>query len=119
MTAFIRPNDSAEAGVAVAQALEAAGFSYALGGALALGAHGVPRGTLDVDVNVFCQEHEIPLLVERLRDLGIELDRLSSSNFGLSGRIELNPTILDGSAKIWGFYRPGHHEIHRPLKQLL
>jgi hypothetical protein len=74
MTATIRPNDSAEAGLAIAQALEEAGISYALGGALALGAHGVPRGTLDVDVNVFCQEHEIPRIIERLRALGIELD---------------------------------------------
>lgn len=32
------------------------GSPRALGGVLALGAHGVPRGTLDVDVNVFCHD---------------------------------------------------------------
>jgi hypothetical protein len=74
MNASTLPNDSAEAGLAIAQALEAAEISYALGGALALGAHGVPRGTLDVDVNVFCQEHEIPLVIECLRAIGIEID---------------------------------------------
>ena len=53
------PLDAAAAGVRIAQALEAAGVPYALGGALALGAHGVPRGTLDVDVNVFSADEDL------------------------------------------------------------
>ena len=47
------PSDAADAGLRLAEALQAAGIDHALGGALALGALGVPRGTLDVDVNVF------------------------------------------------------------------
>jgi hypothetical protein len=68
------PNDAAEAGLAIAHALEQAGVPYALGGALALGAHGVPRGTLDVDVNVFVAEPQLAGVLQRLRDLGVDLD---------------------------------------------
>ena len=37
----------------LAMALEARGQEYALGGAIALGFWGEPRGTLDVDVTLF------------------------------------------------------------------
>ena len=66
---------AAEAGRAIADALEEAGYPYALGGALALGVAGVPRGTKDVDVNVFVEEVAIPGVIATLASLGIELDR--------------------------------------------
>lgn len=68
------PGNAAEAGLAIARAFEQDGIPYALGGALALGAHGVPRGTLDVDVNVFVSEAEVPRVVARLQALGVEID---------------------------------------------
>lgn len=74
MTSARLPSDAAEAGLAIARAFDQAGVPYALGGALALGAHGVPRGTLDVDVNVFVDEARLPGVLERLRDLGVEID---------------------------------------------
>ena len=74
MSVVTAPGNAAEAGLAIAHALEDAGISYALGGALALGAHGVPRGTLDVDVNVFVTEQELPRVVSRLQALGVEVE---------------------------------------------
>ncbi len=68
------PSNAAEAGLAIARALQDEGIAYALGGALALGAHGVPRGTLDVDVNVFIRNDELERVVTCLRSLGIEVD---------------------------------------------
>lgn len=68
------PSDAAEAGLLLAAAFEDAGLPYALGGALSLGAHGVPRGTLDVDINVFVAEAELPPVVALLRGLGIDVD---------------------------------------------
>jgi hypothetical protein len=65
--------DAAEAATRIARALEAGGVSYAIGGAVALGAHGVPRGTLDVDVNVFVTDEELPRVVAILRSIGIEV----------------------------------------------
>lgn len=68
------PLDAAEAGIRIAHALEAAGLPHALGGALALGVHGVPRGTLDVDVNVFTADDELPAVIATLASLGISVD---------------------------------------------
>jgi len=60
------PSDAAEAGLRLASALESATLPYALGGALALGVHGVPRGTLDVAVNVFVADDELPRVIRCL-----------------------------------------------------
>lgn len=73
------PLDAAEAGVRIAQALEAAGVPHALGGALALGAHGVPRGTLDVDVNGFSADEELPAVIAALGALGIVIDEAAAT----------------------------------------
>jgi hypothetical protein len=53
------PNDPLEAGLALAAAFEAAGISYALDGALAYGIWGIPRATLDVDINIFVDGDEL------------------------------------------------------------
>ena len=47
---------AAEAAREIADALTSAGHDYAIRGALALGVAGVPRGTLDVDVNLFVSD---------------------------------------------------------------
>jgi hypothetical protein len=65
---------AAEAAQQIADALESAGLPYAIGGALALAIAGVPRGTADVDVNAFVDEHDVPRLIAVLQRLGIELD---------------------------------------------
>lgn len=68
------PADAAEAGARIAEGFERSGIAHALGGALALGVHGVPRGTLDVDVNVFVGEDELPAVLSVLTTLGVEVD---------------------------------------------
>ncbi|MGE0791077.1 MAG: hypothetical protein AB7S26_35725 [Sandaracinaceae bacterium] len=65
---------AAEAGQRIADALSAAGLDYALGGALALGVAGVPRGTRDVDVNLFVEPERLPVAIETLSSLGIALN---------------------------------------------
>jgi len=55
-------------------ALEAAEIPYAIGGALALAIAGVPRGTADVDVNVFVEPARIPDVVATLTTLGVNVD---------------------------------------------
>lgn len=56
--------------VAVHDRLEGAGLSHAFGGALALGYVATPRGTVDIDVNVFISPPEIDLVVDALAPLG-------------------------------------------------
>jgi len=68
------PGDPLDAGLALARELEASRISYALGGALAYGIWGIPRATLDVDVNVFLEDSELGTLADALRRLGIAVD---------------------------------------------
>src|SRR3990172_2388234 len=48
----------------LAERLEADGIAYAIGGALALGAHGIPRMTDDVDLAVFAPEAQLDPLFD-------------------------------------------------------
>lgn len=66
---------AADAGRAIADALAQSGVPHALGGALALGVAGVPRGTKDVDVNVFVGVDELGVVFDALTGLGIAIDR--------------------------------------------
>ena len=68
------PTDPFEAGVRLAGALAAAGVPYALGGALAYGLWGVPRATVDVDVNVFLPPGDVDRVFAALASLGITVD---------------------------------------------
>lgn len=70
--------DAAEAGEQIADALEREGLPYALGGALALAVAGVPRGTIDVDVNIFVEEERLDETFDVLGALGIEIDRAAA-----------------------------------------
>ena len=66
--------DALELGLRIASELEARSVPYALGGALAFGAAGLPRGTLDVDVNVFLAPEKLEPVFEALRSLGADFD---------------------------------------------
>ena len=55
---------------AINEALDDSGIAHAFGGALALGFAGSPRGTADVDVNVFLAPREISAVSDALAGLG-------------------------------------------------
>jgi hypothetical protein len=55
--------------------LEQDGIDYAIGGALALGAWGAPRGTKDVDLSVFVQEAELARVIDVYERAGVMFDR--------------------------------------------
>ena len=58
----------------IARSFERESFPYAIGGALALGVWGVPRGTVDVAVNVFVEPDQVGDVVLALTALGIAVD---------------------------------------------
>ena len=66
--------DSLDAAKQVARELDRLGQEYALGGALALGFWGTPRGTLDVDVTLFVPKEQPEECVRVLRAIGCELN---------------------------------------------
>jgi hypothetical protein len=59
----------------VAARLDEAGIAYAIGGALALAAHGMPRATTDADVGAFVAMSEIDLLFDALERAGCLFER--------------------------------------------
>jgi hypothetical protein len=68
--------DAFTLGVALAQALDEAGIPNALGGAIALAAWGIPRATVDVDINIFVEEEALGGVFDLLeRVLGTQVDR--------------------------------------------
>ena len=76
--ATVGDRSAAEAAQEISVALESAGLDYAIGGALALAVAGVPRGTVDVDVNVFVDEPRWEQAIGVLRALGIEVDPVAA-----------------------------------------
>ena len=69
----------------VVHALEAAGFDYALGGAIALAYWGVPRATVDVDVGVAAEPMQLPDLFLALRRGGCEIDEDRAAEAAMRG----------------------------------
>jgi hypothetical protein len=59
----------------LADALEKAKIPYAIGGAIALGYWAPPRGTHDVDINVFVAADGAGPAIDALRDAGVEMER--------------------------------------------
>lgn len=69
-----RPENAFDAGMLIAERLEARDVPYAIGGALAYGQYGIPRATNDIDVNVFVTPDGLTDVLAALRDLGVEVD---------------------------------------------
>lgn len=70
-----QPSDPLDAGLKLARSFDMCGIPYALGGALAYGVWAIPRATIDVDVNVFTSDEELPRVFDALESLGIDVDR--------------------------------------------
>ena len=66
--------DALSLGLKLGAALERAGIPYALGGALALGIHGLVRATRDVDLNVFVPAPSAREVLEVLHREGLSMD---------------------------------------------
>jgi uncharacterized protein YpmB len=59
--------------------LEADGFDYAIGGALALGVWGAPRGTKDVDLSVFVPPTDLDGVFDVFERAGMMFDRAQAT----------------------------------------
>mgnify|MGYP002528120789 CR=1 FL=1 len=59
----------------LASALDAAAVPYAIGGAIAYGVWGDPRGTHDVDINLFVRGAGLEPALDALARAGVEIDR--------------------------------------------
>jgi hypothetical protein len=71
----IRRIEPAELAVLIARQLEDASIPYAIGGAIAYGYWGNPRGTRDLDVNLFVSADRAGPALDTLMRAGVRLDR--------------------------------------------
>ena len=77
--------------VAIAAALEAASISHAFGGAIALAYYGTPRGTTDIDLNVFLDTDEAYALIKVFKTLGIKKpDQQALDTLAEKGRLSVH-----------------------------
>jgi len=60
----------------VADAMDAASIRYAFGGAIALAYYAAPRGTGDIDINVFVAAEEAAPCLEVFASLGVDVSEL-------------------------------------------
>ena len=85
------------------QLLEADGIEYAIGGALALGVWGVPRGTKDVDLSVFVAPSELDKVADIFERAGVMFEREAAAKNvartglfrGLLGRVPVDAFISE------------------------
>jgi len=71
----------------LARALDKASIPYAIGGAIALGAWSDPRGTLDVDINLFVGRGELDTALDVLVAEGVEIDREAAHRAEAEGEV--------------------------------
>jgi hypothetical protein len=101
--------DAGAASAWIGQRLEEASILYAIGGALALAAHGIPRMTDDVDLSVFVPEAELDGLFDALERAGCLFEREHA-------RADVARMNLFGArcGRIWVdlfvSFHPHHHE---------
>jgi hypothetical protein len=71
----------------IIDALEAEGLPYALGGALAYSFWGVPRATVDIDLNVFIPLARLDALLRALARAGCRCDEAEARARALAGDV--------------------------------
>src|SRR6185312_3030370 len=83
---------------ALAALLEAHRIPYAVGGAIALFYWGEPRGTVDIDINIFLPQKEVDRVLDALPELGLttslESERRAILSTGQT-RIDFDGTLVD------------------------
>jgi hypothetical protein len=71
----------------LAAALDDAGIPYAIGGAIALGAWSDPRGTHDVDINLFVAHDGLDAALDVLEAAGVSIDRDAARKADAAGDV--------------------------------
>lgn len=72
------PEDAVTASVRISRPLEERHIPYAIGGAVAYGFWGVPRATVDVDLNLFVEDSALDAAVDALVEGGASIDKAAA-----------------------------------------
>jgi hypothetical protein len=87
---------------------------HAIGGALAVGYYGVPRSTLDIDINVFLPPKQWPVVRHALDELDIDPDIGEGTERGEEARVDWEPNSLH----LFFSCDPLHDQMRRDIRHL-
>jgi hypothetical protein len=110
VTAF--PADPTGVASLLGDRLDVEGIDYAIGGAVALGAHGVPRTTADADLSVFVPEPELGRLFDALERAGCLFERETAAR-EVERRAFFSVRCGRIGVDLFVSFHPHHHESHR------
>lgn len=96
----------------IANALEAGGIPYAVGGAVALARWAPPRATHDVDINVFTPIEKIDLVFDALDRAGCTVDR-DAARARAAERADFIARYQEMRIDVFMPFDPVHDEIRR------
>jgi hypothetical protein len=103
--------------IAIAAALDAAAINYGFGGAVALAYYGTPRGTTDIDLNVFLKQDYVHVLAKVFAKLGMqEFERHALSALDQKGqlRAQWDHTPID----VFFAYDDFHFSCEKRVRQV-
>lgn len=80
-------DDAFVVGARLAKALDAAHIPYAIGGAIAFGIWADPRGTHDVDINLFIDHEGLDDALDALATAGVVFDRVAARKADTDGDV--------------------------------
>ncbi len=103
--------------VALERALRAAGIPHAFGGAIALAYYATPRGTQDVDVNLFVPASDLDRVLAALTPLGV--DAATAQARRAAEREEQVRLYWDGTPLDLFFAYDALHEACRERRRLV
>jgi len=92
------------------------GVVYAFGGAIGLAYYGEPRSTIDIDANVFVDAESAPLVLERMRALGVQVSEEDVAIAKDIGQVRLlwDATLLD----LFFMNHPFHEECRSHVRSV-
>jgi len=98
-------------------ALAAAGVEHAFGGAIAYGFVAQPRGTVDVDVNVFLSEEEAPGIIEVLCRSGCDVDPVAATR-SIRERGDFRGRCLGFRVDFFTPFHPFHDSVRARMRRV-
>lgn len=88
---------------------------YAFGGAIAYGLYGIPRGTNDWDINVFCSEDHAAEVFAALAPLGVESNQISYDEVQKKGQVRLS--WGDKKVDLFFAYSAFHSAVEQRIRE--
>lgn len=102
--------------IAIADALAGCGIEFAIGGAIAFGYAAEPRGTIDIDINVFMGPDNAAPTLECLSAMGLPFDfEQGEAEARSSGQLRINwkGTFIDLFFAYAEFHESCHERVRR------